>query len=167
MREKKYLFISIALLVSLFIYIFYRTDKTVITGICISIVSFDNFIEMRNNIRAFLPLREHMIYSLPEGLWVFSITLTSKHLFLDIGRKIDLVFIPLVFSIGLELFQLFNFVKGQFDFWDIGISIVFWTIANYLIKTEDTKQNILKPFTTKSFICVLSYLIVFFAHVWR
>jgi hypothetical protein len=166
--KKNYCFIILSLLFSLFIYLFYRTEKTVINEIFISIISFNKFIELRKSITNYFPLNEHIIYSLPEGLWVFCITLTSKFLFLKIGsREINLLYVPLIFSIGLELFQLLHLTNGRFDFWDIGFSILCWAAANYLIKHKSTRQNILSPFTIKSFICLFSYLIVYLAHVWK
>ncbi len=166
--KKNYCFIVLSLLFSLFVYLFYRTEKTVINEIFISIISFEKFAELRKEITNILPLNEHIIYSLPEGLWVFCITLTSKHLFLKVGkREINLLFIPLVFSIGLELFQLLHLTNGRFDFWDIGFSILFWAVANYLINYKSIRQNILQPFTIKSFVCLFSYLIVYLAHVWK
>jgi len=156
------------LLFSLFIYLFYRTEKTMITELFISIITLDNYIELRNGIKNTLPLNEHIIYSFPEGLWVFCVTLTSKFLFIRIGkREFDLFYIPLIFAIGLELFQLIHLTNGRFDFWDIGYSIVFWAAANYLISFKDIRQNILSPFNFRSFVCILSYLIVYLAHVWK
>jgi hypothetical protein len=166
--KKDHLLIILSLLISLFIYVCYRTEKTVINEIFISIVSLEKFIELRNAVSNALPLNEHIIYSLPEGLWVFCITLTSNLLYVKISRfQINLFFVPLLFSIGLELFQLLHLTNGRFDFWDIGVSILFWALANYLFKQENTKQNILDPFTSKSLICLFSYLIVYLAHVWK
>lgn len=166
--KRNYYLIALSLLICLFIYLFYRTEKTVVNEIFIYIISLDNFIALRKSITSTLPMNELIIYSLPEGLWVFCITLTSKDFFLKIGnRKIYLLFFPLIFSIGLELFQLLHLTNGRFDFWDIAFSVLFWSIANYLITTKSTKQNIIKPFTTKSFICICSYLIVYLAHVWK
>lgn len=166
--KKSYFLIGVSLLVSLFIYLFYRTEKTVINELFLSIVSFDTFTGLRQRITTALPLNEHIIYSLPEGLWVFCITLTSKSLFLKRGSlEIDLLFVPLLFSIGLELFQVFHLTNGRFDFWDIGASVVFWAAAHYLIEHKDVRQNILDPFTVRSFACFLSYGIVYLAHVWK
>ena len=166
---KKYHFLIItSLLISLFIYLFYRTEKTVVNEIFISIVSFDTFFEMREHVTKMLHLNEHIVYSLPEALWVFCITLTSKFLFIRIaGYELDLLYAPLLFSICLELFQLLHLTNGRFDFWDIGLSILFWAIANYLIKNASTRQNMLTPFNTRSLTCLLSYLIVYLAHVWK
>ena len=164
--KKKYWIIFLPLLFCLFIYLFYRTEKTVVNQIAISLFSFEDFIQLQHFISSKLPLNNHIIYSLPEGLWVFCITLTSNFLFVKIGRhQISLLFVPLLFAIGLELFQLLHFTNGRFDFWDIGFSFFFWGIAAYLIKHQSNQQNILSPFTNKSLICLLSYLIVFLAHV--
>jgi len=166
--KKKYFLIIVSLGISLFIYLFYRTEKTVVTDLFISLISLNRYVGLKEVIVSNLTLNKHIINSLPEGLWVFCITLTSKNLFLKIGnREINLLFLPLLFSIGLEFFQLFNLTNGRFDFWDIGFSIAFWAIANYLMKQKNSKQNILRPFNTNSLICVLSYLIVYLAHVWK
>ncbi|MCI3936413.1 hypothetical protein MQX03_04330 [Chryseobacterium aahli] len=139
-----------------------------VTDLFISLISLDRYVGLKEIIVNNLSLNEHIINSLPEGLWVFCITLTSKNLFLKIGnREINLLFLPLIFSIGLEFFQLFNFTNGRFDFWDIGFSTAFWAIANYLIKYENSRQNIFRPLNTNSLICILSYLIVYLAHVWE
>ncbi len=144
---------------------FYRTEKTVINEFFISIFLFDKFVEYQNIVKEILPLNKHIIYSLPEGLWVFCVSLTSKPFFLKIGsREVDLLFLPLIFSIGLELFQLLQLTNGRFDFWDIGFSVLFWGVANHLVAQKYKRQNILNPFTPNSFICVLSYLIVYLAH---
>lgn len=164
--KKQYWLILFALLISLFIYIFYRTEKTVVNEILLSVISPDTFFELKKVIISSLPLNEHIIYSLPEGLWVFCITYTSKHLFIKPGgREFNLVSVPLLFSIGLELFQLLRLTNGRFDFWDIGASILFWIIANYSMIDNRERQNILDPFNYRSIICIASYLIVYLAHV--
>lgn len=166
--KKKYFLIISPLLVSLFIYLFYRTEKTIATELFINVISFDNFKELQTSIRHLLPLHTYIIYSLPEGLWVFCITFTSKFLFIKISdKKINLVYIPLVFVIVLEIFQLIHLTNGRFDIWDIGFSIVFWALANYVFSSKENTQNIFKPFNLNSCICIASYLIVYLAHVWQ
>jgi hypothetical protein len=155
------------MLPALGIYLFYRTEKTVINEIFIAIFSYDTFTALRTGITTTLPLEEHIVYSLPEGLWVFCITLTSKFLFVNAGRyRIHLLYLPLVFSTGLECFQLLHLTNGRFDFWDIGASVLAWVIAAYLVPFTNKRQNILHPFSTRSAMCMLSYLVVYLAHVW-
>jgi hypothetical protein len=166
--KKNYFLIAVSLLFCLFIYLFYRTEKTVITQLFISLVSVDDFEDMRRHVTQAITLHEFIIYSLPEGLWVFCITLTSRSLFVKIGsREISLLFAPLIASIGLELFQLLQLTQGRFDFLDIIVSLFFWALATYVMKPKPVRQNFLYPFTKRSFICLASYLIVYLAHVWK
>jgi hypothetical protein len=166
--KKEYILISVSLLVSLFIYLFFRTERTVVNEIFLAFISPESYDELKNWINVNLPLHEHIIYSLPEGLWVFCITLTSKHLFIQTGKyKLDCVFIPLVFSIGLEFFQLFHISNGRFDVWDIAASVFCWTIARYGVKYQPVKQDLFHLVTIRTVICVCSYSIVYLAHVWN
>lgn len=164
--KKKYSLITSSLLVSLFIYLFYRTEKTLINKLLISVISLENFIELKKSVINTFPLNAYIIYSLPEGLWVFSITLASRKFFIQVfNYKISLLYIPLIFSIGLEFFQLFHITNGTFDFWDIGVSVFFWILANYLSTEKSVQQNIFKPLKLDNSFCVFSYLIVYLAHV--
>lgn len=164
--SKNTFLIILSLLVSLFIYLFYRTEKTVINTISIHIFSINNYETLREAITNLLPLNKAIIYSLPEGLWVFCITLTSKPFYIQLyNRRVSCVFIPLIFCIGLEFLQLFHLTNGRFDFVDIWISISFWVIANYFFDHSADKQNILKPINLRSMACFCSYAIVYLAHV--
>lgn len=166
--KKQYLLIGAALLLSFFIYVFYRTEKTVVNEILLTFIPLDNFLLLRTYITAAFPLNNHIIYSLPEGLWVFCITITSKRLFVKFaGRELNLIYLPLIFAIGLELFQLLRLTNGRFDFWDIGVSLLFWAIGRYALLDARMKQNIFDPVNFRSVICILSYLIVYLAHVWQ
>lgn len=166
--KKYYSLIIVSLLPALFIYLFYRTERTVITELFIAVISYDSFLELRNSITTALPLQEHIIYSLPEGLWVFCITLTSKPLFLKISKhQVNLLYFPLVFSIGLECLQLLHITNGRFDLWDIGVSFLCWMIAYFAIPGMAGKQDILRPFNAGSSACIISYLVVYLAHVWK
>lgn len=166
--RKNYWFIAIPLLISLFIYLFYRTEKTVVTELFIGAISVEIYAGLKNLVVSAFPLNEQIIYSVPEGLWVFCITLTSKNFFLTVGkRQINCVFAPLVVSIGLEICQLFHLANGRFDYWDMSSILLFWFIAVCVDKCQSVKQNILQPVNVNSFVCFLSYAIVYLAHVWE
>lgn len=166
--KKEYGLIIISLLISLFIYLFYRTEKTVINQLFISLFSYNTYAAIKSWVTHQWPLPKTIINSLPEGLWVFCITLTSRNFFIKMGRfHLDLLFAPILFSLSLELLQLLHITNGRFDVWDIGLSILFWAVASFLIQPKMAKQNIMAPFNTRSLICVLSYLIVYLAHVWQ
>jgi len=166
--KKEHLIISLALAISLFIYVFYRTEHTVVNKIIISFFSNDKFIELQGLIRKWLPLNEFTVYSLPEGLWVFCITLTSRHYYLKIRNIIiNLFYLPLIFAVGLELLQLSHFTRGRFDIWDVFASVLFWLCAIIGFSRRLELQNIFKPLNTQSMVCLFSYVIVYLAHVWQ
>lgn len=165
MNNKYYLIIP-ALLVSLFIYLFYRTDRTVVNELLIRLISFSAYAELKANITRLLPLSKIVIYSLPEGLWVFCITLTSIPYYIGVNKwRIDCVFAPLIFSIGLEILQLFHITNGRFDFMDIAASLAFWLLGRYVYKGVDIKENIFYGLNTKTVVCIATYGIVYLAHV--
>lgn len=164
--KSKYTFICIALLISLFIYLFYRTERTVATNLLIHLISYDRYSALKSIIINALPLNSVIIYSLPEGLWVFSITLTSKSYFISIRNlRLDCIFIPPIFCFTLEICQHFHITNGRFDFMDIVFLIVFWMLGALVLKEKSEKQNILALPTSKTFICLGSYCIIYLAHV--
>lgn len=115
-----------------------------------------------------IPLNDYVIFSLPEGLWVFCITITSKDLYIRFAKKeIDCALLPLVFSIGLELLQLFHITNGRFDLLDVLISIFFWFIAYFMVDYKFSKENPFKAFNVRSFVFISSYAIVYLAHVFQ
>lgn len=165
MKRKNIIIIG-SLLISLFIYLFYRTEKTVVIKMLLYTVSPQNYLYVREAVNYYLPLHSTIIYSLPEGLWVLCITLTSQYFYLPIwDRRISGVYIPLIFCIGLEIFQLLHLTNGRFDFLDIGVSLFFWSIAYFFFRNRSEKENILKGINAKSVFCFFSYGIVYLAHV--
>ncbi|TCD04672.1 hypothetical protein EZ449_16585 [Pedobacter frigidisoli] len=154
------------MVVSLFIYIFYRTEKTLVNQIIIQFISLKNYNNLKLLTTSSLPLNKYIIYSLPEGLWVFCITLTSKEFYMEFFKQhINCVFIPLVFAIGLEFLQLFHITKGHFDIYDIAATLIFWLIATRIIDTKYNFKNILSAPSYNGLFCLISYCIVYLAHV--
>ncbi len=166
---KKLLWLIVpSLLISLFIYLFYRTDKTVVNDIFMAVFSRSAYYHLRSVVNQWLPLPDILVYSLPEGLWVFCITLTSKPYYLKAGAmQLNLLYLPLLFSVGLELMQLLHMTNGRFDWLDIASSVIFWALAMWVLPNTRPLQNALRPFTAQSLLCLWSYVIVYFAHVWK
>lgn len=158
--------IAIALLVSLFIYLFYRTEKTVVNVILIKLISFETFSSIRQLIVNTLPLPNVVVYSLPEGLWIFCITLTSKSYYIEVNRRrIDCIFVPLAFCLTLEILQLFHIANGRFDYLDIGFSVLFWLLGVYTLSSRSEKQNIFIRINSGLVVCLATYCIVYLSHV--
>jgi hypothetical protein len=166
---KKYIpLIALSLFICLFIYLFYRTDKTLINRVFISLFSQESYNTLKASIRQNLSLSPPVIYSLPEGLWVFCITITSRFFYITFGRfKIYLALIPLIVAVGLEICQLLHFTNGRFDFVDIGFSFLFWFVAYVFTDTDSKEENIRERITLSGISCAFCYSIVYLAHVMR
>lgn len=163
---KKYYLIAVSLLTGLFIYLFYRTEKTVVNELALAVVSFDTYTRLKESVTTLLPLNEIIIYSLPGGLWVFCITLTSKPYYLRFNnRRINGVFIPIIFCIGLETFQLLNLTHGRFDPMDIYVYVVFWLMGIYMFKDESDTEDILTNVNGRTVFCFATYGVVYLSHV--
>lgn len=166
--KRNTILIIISLLISLFIYLFYRTDRTLVNQLVIHLISFDTYVRLKASVAVALPLNDIIVYSLPEGFWVFCITLTSRHYYVRMmGRRMNCLYIPIIFSVVLELFQLLHITNGQFDLMDISVSFVFWLSGAYLIGGRYQKQNILTQLNLQTTVCLASYCIVYLAHVFK
>ncbi|HLA54433.1 MAG TPA: hypothetical protein VK618_14050 [Flavitalea sp.] len=157
-----------ALLISLFIYVFYRSEETVVNEIMILILSFDRYIELKRAVTDAIPLGGPVVFSLPGGLWVFCVTTLSKNFFIKVSNfKVQIVLVPVFFAIGLEFCQLLHFTNGRFDLWDLVFYVSFWLLAAYPFRFHESEQNILSPFTIHGFTCLACFASVYLAHVIR
>ena len=128
-------YIVIILLFCAFIYVFFRTEKILITQILIKVISNDTYQILKQFVRSQLELSPIIIYSLPGGLWIFCITYLSKGFILKLGTlRFRIDYLPLVFALTVEFVQYFNFTKGVFDVYDIVLAILFWTLAVFRFK---------------------------------
>ena len=158
--------VAAALGISLFIYVFYRSEKTVVNELLILMLSSDTYAAIKNDITHFIPLSDLIIFSLPGGLWIFCATALSQDFFIKIrDQRIPVVLVPILFATGLEFCQLIHLTNGRFDVWDIVFYLLFWLLAYYLFETDGLQQNILSPFTLRGFICLTCFVSVYLAHV--
>ncbi|RYY32780.1 MAG: hypothetical protein EOP46_18140 [Sphingobacteriaceae bacterium] len=154
------------MLVSLFIYLFYRTEKTVVNELLIRLISYNNYSSLKAAVVHIIPLNDMLIYSLPEGLWMFCITLTSKPYYISFnGLRLDGARLPLIFCLALEFLQLIHVTNGRFDYMDIVIFTLFWLLGRYGLAGNTERQPILATPKPATWVCLLSYGIVYLAHV--
>ena len=165
MKKQNYIIVS-ALLASLFVYTFYRTEHTVVNRLFAWLISSDNFHSVRIAVRSILPLNEFVIYSLPEGLWIYCITLLSRQYCTRIkGWQLDCALIPLVYAVALELMQLLHIIRGRFDFMDVWVSSVSWLLAIYSFREPTPAHKLSTHGARKKIVCALTYGIVYLSHV--
>jgi hypothetical protein len=166
--KKEYLLIGLSLLISLFIYLFYRTERTLVNELVIRLMSLETYKNLKASIVHTIPLNDVADYSLPEGLWIFCITLTSKPFYIRLYRwRIDCVYIPLIFCLSLEMLQLLHVTNGRFDLMDIGIFVLFWLLGRCKLNEGIEKRHLWTQINGKTWVCLSSYGIVYLAHVFK
>lgn len=162
----QYPIIFSSLLVSLFVYLFYRSEQTVVNELFSFLVSSEFYTELKTVVSSTLQLPAFVVFSLPEGLWVLAVTLASKNLFVSVQRTtVQLSYLPIVFAVGLEFFQLIGFTNGTFDWLDLVSAFCFWCIGYFLNFSTSEKQKLFQTLDSSSILCLSTYLIVFLAHV--
>lgn len=163
--KNKGLHISIALLVSLYIYLFYRTESIFVTRIFSLLFSKELFLNIQQSISKTLTLNSWVIYSLPEGLWIYATTLASKDYYISIkNSKLNLVFLPLLVAFSIEFFQLINLSNGTFDLIDLIFATFFSALGYFLPFGSSLGQTKFQLSQNNSLLCLSTYLIVFLAH---
>jgi hypothetical protein len=90
---------------------------------------------------AYMP--KWIIYSLPDGLWVYSF---SAMLYLILGEDFKginkILFAPFIVLCGLEILQYLKIISGTFDFIDmfIGLTINILLIINIKFCKNEKKS---------------------------
>jgi hypothetical protein len=158
-------FVLPLLLFSLFIYLFYRTETTVVQKLYSIFFNLNNE-SLKEGLRGSLPLNDLIIYSLPEAFWVISATILSRIYYVRIYRKtLPLLYLPLVYSIALEILQYLKIFNGYFDWWDIIFSIVGWLIIYLTLPTSNHQSNFFKEIDLRKMAVIIIYLILYLSHV--
>ena len=164
---KKFLSVNcVPLFIALFIYLFYRTENTNINRLFLSLIDSKFYFVLKTNIKSNFALNDILIYSLPEGLWMFYITYLSLNYYLELCKvRIPLHCIPILYAVLLEIAQLFCLINGTFDWWDILSSGLFWFLAVKGKSQFCIKRNLLEAFDFSCGFCLFNYLIVYLSHV--
>jgi hypothetical protein len=123
------------IVLGLIIYLLYR-DTSLLVFDWISYIYLDDLIfRVRDYLEPYkLITNGFIIYTLPDGLWSYSLTYVMCLIWFDIKNKIKyfMISIGIIFGVFLELGQLFNLIQGTFDINDLIVSILFPVIA-YII----------------------------------
>ena len=160
------LLLFVLLLLSMFIYLFYRTENTLINWLFIEAVGYENFHLIREVITNRLHLSPSIVYSLPEGIWVLCITVTSSYFKYTYRKKtIHFIYLPILFAVLLELFQLLGITNGTFDLTDLLFASFCWGIPYLILKKQTPPLEVTRAVNSKHLTLYLSYGIVYLAHV--
>jgi len=120
----RYTVAFVALLLAAYILIYMRPDSN---------LAIEGLVDFNSN-QTGVPSGKHFLYSLPNGLWVFSMTLLANRVYVNLGKiKLGLSLIPVVYALLLEGIQALNFTDGTFSIGDVMYSIAGFALANLLL----------------------------------
>lgn len=158
--------IALSLLFSLFVYLFYRSEQTVVNEIFQFVFSGEVYFNLKASISENIVLPNFLVFSLPEGLWVLAVTLASKNIYFGKQKHlIHVAILPIIISLTLELFQLIHVTNGTFDWLDIASAISFWSLGYFLLPSPSKNQRLFFKMNVNSVICLASYMVLYLSHV--
>lgn len=136
---KLLLYSFIPLFIGGLIYTGFRT-KNLLMFKWFKYIKIDNLIETYRENFGNIKLPEFIIYSLPNGLWVFSFL---TFIIITTHKKIRLAFILvcIFISTGFEIFQRIKIIPGTFCLIDFCTSIFFTILSFIVTKGEWYNEN--------------------------
>ncbi len=162
----KYFIIALALLLSLFVYLFFRTEQTVVNYLFIKIWGGQPFYQSRAWVTSHVNLSNFQTYSLPEALWILAITLLSKRYMIQFGKiQISLWYLPLLLAFGFEFFQWMHWSNGSADLNDLWGAGLFWALGMTVFPEKEPKISLFQSFNIHALLCTGAYAVVYLAHV--
>ena len=159
----RYILIAMAMLLGLYLYFMYRSQDTIVNALLAKLGARE-FPFLMNIWHKHYAIPQWCMYSLPEGLWVFSATLLSIRLEFPIREKrIHLKYLPFLFAMLVELVQVLGITNGQFDWLDIFVSFIF-TVLALIIPSKEQKKNAIE--SKEFWLLILIYAMVYLSDVW-
>jgi hypothetical protein len=136
------LFVILPILIGGSIYTLYRSTNLLVFKWINNIGFLSNLLTVRNwlhPLKGILP--KWFLYSFPDALWIFSLTLFIGLIWYNGDRKRSILILMLSLFCGVipEILQMFNLLKGTFDLTDIWFEIfasILAIITIHLFKKE-------------------------------
>ncbi len=130
-RLNKYLHlilnIILPIILGVFIYIVYRSNKIIIFN-WLFFIGLDGFVNyIRNSDIFFINLPFWIKYNFPDGLWVYSLISMFLLLWIDDINKNNFYYAYIISIIACfcEVLQLYGIIPGTYDFIDILFYLIF------------------------------------------
>ena len=114
--------ISFPLIIGTLIYLLFRSTDLIVFEWLESLGLIDIVLCFRQLIKIYnIELPNWVVYSLPDGLWVMSITFFMSFIWRGFNSPESIFFVlsGFLLSSGMELLQYFKYLKGTFDYVDL------------------------------------------------
>lgn len=129
-----------------FIYILFRKESLTVFLWLDKVSLLDTATILRDIVFGFKDKMPTIIlYSLPDGIWVYSATYLMLIIWNGNMKNISAMFwilAPLLLSIGAELLQSIHIVQGTFCFYDMAFYIIGFIIPVTIFRRHYEKQKV-------------------------
>ncbi|MBC9813406.1 hypothetical protein H9Y05_13085 [Crocinitomicaceae bacterium CZZ-1] len=124
----------------LLIYLFYRPENIMINQHLFS--AFPDLLLVKETIIQRFPLNDFLVYNLPSGLWVFTLTILLKNSYINgSSYHFSLRSIPLKLGLLIELFQFLKLTDGTFDLLDVYTMLAFFMMAQLFCRSKQVEME--------------------------
>ena len=125
-KNKIAIHVAIPILIGFFIYILFRPDKLIMFDWLNSLGIGESISNLRDQSPSNSKVPSWIIYNLPDGLWVYSLTALMLIIWQDTkdNKKYFWIFSPLIISIMIEIGQYALIIPGTYDYMDILLCMI-------------------------------------------
>lgn len=149
-------------LICLLIYLFYRSGEIMLNHYLLSV--FPNLILVKESVKQWLPLNDFLVYNLPAGLWVFSLTILLKDVSLHwLSCRFSLHTVPLGLGLSIELLQFLQLTDGTCDLLDVYTMLICFLVAQLFRANRPIE---VEPRNLQSMLASMGIVILFLGNRW-
>ena len=132
--------------VGAFIYILFRQESLTVFAWLDKVSLLNTATILRDVVVGFKDKMPFIIlYSLPDGIWVYSATYLMLIIWNGDMKNISAIFwvlVPLLLSIGAELLQSMHIVQGSFCLYDMAFYIIGFILPVTIFRRHYAKQEV-------------------------
>lgn len=135
LKTPRLLIAAISLLISFYLYAFYRSEQTVINILLSQTLPNHLYETLRHQVNLLLPLPDVLIGRIPAGFWILGSSLLSHDCVLILDQfELRLAWVPPLVALLIEIAQYFHLTDGTFDPWDVVTIAIAAFIATWSTK---------------------------------
>lgn len=156
----------LALLMSLWIFVMYRSEQCAVNVLLGGLLPGGSLTSWRAVVGAAIPLSDDVVYRLPGGLWVFAATVVAArgHVTTPWG-VLGLSLGPMTVALGMEFLQKWGVTDGTFDWGDVVVVLLGGWAAHCYIGRSRPAVDVVRESPGQGMLCVASYAVLFLADV--
>ena len=130
-----YIISVLSLFSGILLYLIYRPTSLIMFKWIKHLGLYESVLNLRVYLKDYTP-PDFIIYNLPNGLWILSITLLIHTIWIKNFNIIFKIYLSLIFGLIIvpETLQFIKLIPGTFDIFDLMVNIIFFLIPFLIFK---------------------------------